>query len=169
MTTQIIEYLANVIKSKIPIEEVAFVGRKTQDGFTVEDGKYIGLTDKKGRYAYVRFNGEHDHTYDVAEGPTSSSDWYQIESELRLVAVVSRKDCTSARDVEATLARVMNSTKFPPKDFGKVNLILQSSSTNFEDIIIEETDAEKVSWPDHLLLVAVDFKIEYLSNECCDV
>jgi len=171
MTHDLLQYLASVIKTNLSfLDEVQYLGRKSVDGYTLADNNYVGITDKRGQYGYFRIQGEQDHTYTRTENAvTSRGSWYNVKAPLRLVLVVDLRDCGGVHSLESNLVKILNSATFPPSNFGRVTLNVQSSSTDFERIFQEETDQEDIVWNDSYALVSIDFELVYLSNECCQI
>lgn len=170
MTIQLAQYISQTLRATLPwIDAVEFLGRKSVDGYTLYEGQYIGLTDKSGSYGYMRFSGEKDHEYTNTESRTSRGKWVTVRTELRLVLVADIRNCGTATSLESNIVGILSSMQFPPSSYGKVNLAVLSTSTDFERIFREETDQEEILWADHLTIIAVDFRLEYLSNNCCEV
>ena len=171
MTEELLEYLAAALKTNLSfLDEIQYLGRKSVDGYTLAGKNYIGISDKRGQYGYFRIQGENDHTYTRTESSiTSKGSWYSVKAPLRLVLIVDPRDCGDIHSLESNAVQILNSVVFPPGNFGRVSLNVENSTTDFERIFQEETDSEEITFSDAWELLAIEFELTYLSNECCQI
>ena len=129
------------------------VGRKTVAN-TIE--KYIGLTDKRGKYLYFRFDGSNDYTF--TENPTGLKSAELVVSS-DIIGVISAK-CENIEEVAfATAMQLTNSSPFG------IVWKLNSITTDAEEIFNEETGKE---WKNNSVRLArLSFSVTWFESPIC--
>lgn len=151
------EINGDIFDSEIP----KFIGRQNERGQVLAGEKlfeYIGLTDKRGNYFYVRIIGE-DKFAKRSDKIDPYSIAYTVSTPLRIVFVV--------RDINIELFQYkmlndimgLNLVSFDRKR--RPIIELDVATTDIEDIYSLETGKQLQQWSGAVGLLAIDFTLKY--------
>lgn len=133
-------------------DAVDYVGRQTVAN-TLE--KYIGISDKKGRYAFFRFDGQNDYTFDAMR--TGKNAVLTVSSDIMLI--ISAK-CENIEEIAFAAAYQLAGNAPTGQEWE-----LKSISTDSQKIFEEETGKE---WKNNAVrLAAVSFTLKWTEATSC--
>jgi hypothetical protein len=143
-----------------------YIGRQNSKGMVLYGTslfEYIGLTDKRGNYFYIRLAGTQDNNFQKERDKLDPSSFnYSITSPLKLVVVFKEYNIELVHLKMTNDLMNVSFNSFDKRRNSKIEI--KSSSTNFEKIYKEETGKELGQWNGASRLISFDLDLKFVMD-----
>lgn len=184
MLTSVLDHIkANILSLNPNTFQNGYAGaRQLQDGkptvYDNSEGQYVGLTDNKGNYFYIRYLGNIEIDIAPDDSRSTSCEELQGNAPVRLVAWVNKGDLGKLievllNDISSTDFNTM--TQAARERFSDIKFTFSAIQPDPEQIYKDETletENDNVQTAKGVTLVAIDFGIVFnykmKNNDCID-